>query len=234
MNKSKIEWTDYTWNPITGCTNGCPYCYAKTAYLLHQKNWGKYPHIMIDEKLDKPFDPKFWEYRLEDEIRKKPSKIFVGSMAGMFESKIPNDLIERIFKVVRKNPQHTYQFLTKNPERYLDFEFPENCWLGLTLDGREDKTFAQDKINTLEKKSNFKFISFEPIMGSMAGLDISRINIVIVGAMTGRGKNITIPQKEWITSINHPRMFHKGNIEKYLPAGWNRSQPAKNVLSIKK
>lgn len=97
MNKQKkIEWTDFTWNPITGCTNACPYCYAKRQYLLHQKPWEKQPHTAIDKNLNKPFDPKFWEYKLKDKICKKPSKIFVGSMAGMFESKIPNEYIEMI------------------------------------------------------------------------------------------------------------------------------------------
>ena len=83
----------------------------------------------------------------------------------------------------------------------------------------------------MKKKSNYKFISFEPLLGDMSRLDLSGIDLVIVGAMTGPGA--IAPEKAWIESIKHPKMFHKENVERYLPANWNRSQPAKNVLDIK-
>jgi len=207
--KDKIDWADYTWNPITGCANNCTYCYAKGICSRFHKQWEKKPHELINAKLDKPFDPKLWPDRLKEKMPKKPSKIFIGSMAGMFESQIPNCEIENILKVVRNNPQHTFQFLTKNPKRYLDFDFPENCWLGTTVDYPN-----QDRVNWLKKKNNYKFISFEPLLDDMSGLDISDINLVIIGAMTGRGS--TVPKKEWINSIRHPNIIYKNNIKKYL------------------
>lgn len=210
MNKTTIEWTQYTWNPITGCTNNCPYCYAKPNYLRFRRQNEKRPHRIINKKHNKPFDPKFWEYRLKDKMPTKPSKIFVGSMAGMFESQLPKSMIEKVIQVARDNPKHTFQFLTKNPKKYSEFDFPENCWLGTTIDYPN-----QNRIDWLKKKNNYKFVSFEPLLGDMSKLDLSNIDLVIVGAMTGPGAKA--PEKKWIKSIKHKNIFYKTNIKKYLP-----------------
>jgi len=203
MNKTKIEWTNYTWNPVVGCKHNCWYCYGKRIAKRFFK--------------DNPnYEPKFYPERLNEPYKlKKPSKIFVCSMADLFGDWVSRKWIEAVIKVAKDNPQHTFQFLTKNPKRYLEFEFLKNCWLGITIDGTEEKMIAQKKIEYLcEKRTNHTFISFEPLLGSMALLDISRINWIIVGAMTG--PKAIKPKKEWIDSIKHPNIFYKNNIKKYL------------------
>jgi protein gp37 len=189
MQKTKIEWTDYTWNPVTGCLHNCPYCYAKR----------------IAMRFDGHFKPRFRSGRLNDKMPKKPSKIFVCSMSDLFGDWVKKEWIDAVLKVVNENPQQTFQFLTKNPKRYSEFTFPQNCWLGVTIDYPN-----QGKIDELKKKDNYKFISFEPLLGDMSGLDLSGIDWVIVGAMTGSGA--IKPRKEWIDNIKHKNIFYKKNL----------------------
>ena len=199
MNKSKIEWCDYTWNPVVGCKHNCWYCYAKR--MNDRFKW-----------IEKWSEPRFFASRLKEPYRlKKPSKIFVCSMADLFGDWINSRWIHEILKLPKNNPQHTFQFLTKNPKRYLEFEFPKNCWLGITID-----YVNQARLNYLKKMPNYKFISFEPLLGDMSALDLSGIDLVIVGAMTGMGKKNVIPKKEWIDSIKHKNIFYKNNIKEYL------------------
>ena len=193
MNKTKIEWCDYSWNPITGCLHNCPYCYARK----------------IAMRFDGHFDPTIHYDRLKEKMPKKPSKIFVCSMADLFGEWVQDNWIDSVLEIVEKNPQHTFQFLTKNPKRYLNFTFPKNCWLGITLDNPD-----RLKLDYLKMMPNYKFISFEPLLGDMSGLDLSGIDLCIVGAMTGQGA--IPPKKEWIDSIKHNNIFYKSNIKKYL------------------
>lgn len=201
MNKTKIEWTDYTWNPITGCENDCFYCYGKR---IAKKFWKDNPN----------YEPKFYIKRLQEPYKlKKPSKIFVCSMAELFGNWIPDSIIEKVIEVARENSQHTFQFLTKNPERYLNFSFPKNCWLGTTVIG-ENWSVELYRLTNLAKIPNYKFISIEPILGGFAGINLKPFDLIIVGAMTGEGA--IRPEKEWIDSIKHPNIFYKDNIKKYL------------------
>jgi len=199
MKKTKIDWCDYSWNPVIGCQKNCYYCYAKS--------WAK--------RFGRSFEPHWSESQYKKPYKiKKPSKIFVCSLADLFGDWIPNEWIEKVLRVVKDNPQHTFQFLTKNPKRYLKVEFPKNCWLGVTIDGTENKTIAQNKINILNKKNNYKFISVEPLLGDIKNISLNGVDQVIVGAMTGGHK--IAPKKEWIGNIKHPNIFYKKNIKKYL------------------
>ena len=192
MNKTKIEWTDYTWNPITGCKHGCSYCYAKR----------------ISMRFVGHFNPTFHATRLmQPKQQKKPSKIFVCSMADLFGNWVPRLWIDLVLETVKQCPQHTFQFLTKNPKRYHEFKFPANCWLGVTIDKPN-----QHKINLLKMNRGYKFISFEPLLGDMSKLDLSGIDLCIIGRDTSPGAEL--PKREWIDSIKHnpKNIFLKNNI----------------------
>jgi protein gp37 len=191
MNKTKIEWTDWTWNPVTGCKHGCSYCYARR----------------IAMRFTKHFKPTFYEERLIQPYRRnKSSKIFVCSMADLFGDWVPKAWIWQILDVVRMCDWHTFQFLTKNPKRYDEFNFPGNCWLGVTIDYPNQK-----KIDLLNKKKfHYKFISFEPILDDMSSLDLSGIDLCIIGRDTSPGAEL--PKQEWIDSVKHQNIFLKKNL----------------------
>lgn len=202
IQKTKIEWATHTWNPVVGCKNGCFYCYAKR---LNDRF----------KFIPKWNEPKFFPERLKDKMPKKPSKIFVGSMCDLFGDWIPKEWIEQVILTAEKNPQHTFQFLTKNPKRYSEFGFPKHFWLGITITKDNDYAGGSQKaIDILKRMPNYKFISFEPLLGNVSKLDLSEIDLVIVGAMTGTGA--IPPKKEWIESIKHANIFYKNNIKKYL------------------
>lgn len=191
MNKTKIEWTDYTWNPVTGCKHSCYYCYARR----------------IAMRFTKHFKPTFHNNRLKNPFSlKKPNKIFVCSMADLFGDWVPREWIDKVIRVVDENPQHTFQFLTKNPKRYKEFKFPKNCWIGVTIDYPN-----QTRIDHLIRSYGYRFISFEPILGDMSRLDLSGIDLCIIGRDTSPGAEL--PKKEWIESVKHRNIFLKNNIK---------------------
>lgn len=191
MNKTKIEWADYTWNPVTGCKHGCSYCYAKR---IAMRFTGHFKPTFHPDRLMQPYK------------QKKPSKIFVCSMADLFGGWVQKEWIDMILTVAQANQQHTFQFLTKNPRRYDEFNFPGNCWLGTTID-----TPNQKRIDYLNKKKwHYKFISFEPILGDMSKLNLRGIDLCIVGRDTSPGAEP--PDIEWVNSINHDNIFIKGNL----------------------
>ena len=166
MNKSKFEWTDYTWSPVRGCLHACPYCYA----------------ARIDKRFgDGKFTPTFHPERLGEPLKvKKPSRIFVGSMADLFGDwdwkvemggSITRDyIIDCIFNIINQCLQHTFIFLTKNPVGMQGIEFPNNCWCGTSVEN-QDK--AKERISEL-LKVNCKtlFVSYEPAIGPV---DFNRI-----------------------------------------------------------
>lgn len=199
MNRTKIDWPGlkFTWNPIIGCKRGCYYCYAKKINDRFKfiPNWN---------------EPQFFEERLHEPYEvKKPSTIFVGSMSGMFEYTIKPDWFFKILNVCKDNPHHTFMFLTKNPKAYY-LPIYSNCMLGLTITKGN-----QNEINEFIKHSNGKrFLSIEPLLDRFEGIKFDGIDLIIVGAMTG--KNAIKPKKEWIESIKHHNIYYKNNIKKYL------------------
>jgi len=184
MNKTAIEWTNYTWNPVTGCKNGCWYCYGKRIRERFNPGipWTQLMHF--DE-------------RLEDPIKvKKPVKIFVGSMTDMLAPWYRDRDVKYVLEVIKRCPQHTFQFLTKNPERYAKYNFPKNCWLGTTVTCEKEKTRAI----TLKKLKvdNVKFVSLEPLMDESVSYYNFMLDWVIIGAMTGAGSHKYRPKKEYV------------------------------------
>lgn len=213
MNPTRIDWADYTWNPLTGCKHGCEYCYARKiavrfgtmldeqplkngCYVCKSKIKGNpYPHI---------FEPTLHPYRLgEPGMMKKPQTIFVCSMADLFGDWVPEDWILTVFKACLRAPQHRYLFLTKNPKRYCELcnngltEFfkNKNFWFGTTVTKHGDHYFSPIGINT--------FLSIEPLLENLdAGIgSFGGTKWIIVGAETGDRKNKVVPEKAWVDNI---------------------------------
>jgi len=161
----KIEWTDYTWSPVTGCKHGCSYCYAN-----------RIAQRIYPEK----FEPTFRPLRLEDkDLGKAPpeSKVFVCDMGDLFGEWVPWQWIESVLGTMMEYPDLEFQYLTKNPQRYNEYAFPGNAWLGTTWDGlrltaRNIATLVDDVDAPMR---NIKFASFEPLLApydhSLSGLD---------------------------------------------------------------
>lgn len=177
MNKTKIDWADYTWNPIVGCKNGCFYCYAKPMFeRFHPGQNFKDIHV-YPERFNEPM--KF----------KEPLKIFIGSMTDMIDARIPPTMIKRILKTIENCPQHTFIFLTKSMYdnyKYLPY-VPENCWFGITITGTEWEIYNQDSVEyLLRSKAKIKFINFEPLLDVGVHKMIRKgINWIIIGGLTG-------------------------------------------------
>jgi len=189
VNRTKIEWTDYTWNPVTGCLHSCSYCYGrKIANRFRSIFPNGYKPTFHPERLEEPYNLK------------KSSKIFVCSMGDLFGNWVPAKWIKAVIKVAEDNPQHIFQFLTKNPARYEEFRFPKNCWLGTTVTSYLD----QDRILQLPRyEENYRtlnFVSFEPLLGEVYLEDWiwGYIDWVIVGAQTNPYKP---PKPEWVKHI---------------------------------
>ncbi len=196
MKYSKIEWTEATWNPSTGCNKvsaGCKFCYAETmAKRLQAMGTPGYENgfefSMMPERLAMPLNIK------------KPTKFFVNSMSDLFHEEMTDDFLDRIFDVIRKTPHHTYQILTKrekNLEKYFKTRtVPDNVWLGVTV----ENALKKNRIDVLRKiKAKIRFLSIEPLLEDLGSVDFSNIHWVIVGGESGPKAR---PMKsEWAVSI---------------------------------
>ncbi|EMY76890.1 phage protein Gp37/Gp68 [Leptospira weilii serovar Ranarum str. ICFT] len=191
-NRSDIEWTEATWNPVTGCTKvsaGCANCYAETMTKRFEKSRGKFSEIKIHED------------RLAIPVkRKKPTVYFVNSMSDLFHEKIPTEFILKVFKIMQENPRHTFQILTKRPERMLELDpqitWTPNIWMGVTVENRK----AYDRIDLLRKThAQTKFVSVEPLLESVADINLDGIDWCIVGGESGPKAR---PMKqEWVEEV---------------------------------
>ena len=178
MNKPKIEYCDYTWNPMTGCKHGCEYCYARK---IAERFRGT-------KAFPVGFDPIFYGGRLDEPGRvKKPSKIFVCSMADLFGEWVPSGHIRDVRITTRIHDHHTYQFLTKNPKRYMELSpWLDNCWLGASATNQEMAEYSIKKLGMSEAKTIF--LSLEPLLGTInLGKLYAKPDWIIVGAQTGPG-----------------------------------------------
>lgn len=180
MNKTAIEWCDFTWNPVTGCLHGCEYCYARR--LATRFNGGN-------------FKPTFRRDRLEQPIkREKPSRIFVCSMADLFGDWVSCFWIRDVIDVVEQCSQHTFLFLTKNPAMYelVNFRGLKNIWLGVTCVDQEAYTVASSYMPDIQNQGYRTFASVEPIF-SVIDLHHWIPDWLIIGAQTGP----KAPKIEW-------------------------------------
>ena len=189
--KSKIEWCDYTINPVKGlCPMVCPYCYARRMYKRFKWN----PNIRAD-----------WQET--GKLPNKPSRIFVGSTMELFGEWIKPEWMEEIFKMVKRYPQHTFIFLTKQPQNLIKWSpFPDNCWVGVSWIGDDE---SRPLRHIVDIKAPVKFISFEPLLEFchwwtsdllQQSFIKAGINWVIIGAQTPYSKK-TAPRIEWVKEI---------------------------------
>jgi len=205
MAKNKIGWCTMTFNPCWGCLNHCEYCYARKIAKRFWKQmwkieanhqWKEHPGwAWTGDHLEglKDYKPTWLEAQFQKKLPKKPQRIFVGSMSEI--NYWEWNWMERVLNKIKQYPRHTFQFLTKFPQAYLNFYFPTNCWLGITIVGNIDKIeFQRFKISN---PNNLKFICFEPLIKNVS-INLDFIDWVIVGSETGNRKGKIIPKKEWI------------------------------------
>ncbi|MDD2982440.1 MAG: phage Gp37/Gp68 family protein [Crocinitomicaceae bacterium] len=183
MKKSKIEWTEETWNPTTGCNKvsaGCKHCYAETmAFRLKAMGAPGY---------DNGFEFTIMPERLEQPLKKKKgTKYFVNSMSDLFHEKMPKLFLDKIMGVIDITPQHIYQILTKRENEMLDYfsqrSVPENIWLGVSVEDQKNGLPRIDKLRNIN--ASIKFLSVEPLLEDLGKIDLSGIDWVIVGGESG-------------------------------------------------
>ncbi len=196
MNPTKIEWVKgCTWNPLTGCENGCPFCYARRfAYRLR----GRYGYPEDD-----PFRPTFHPDRLHEPEGEEGRRIFAVSMGDIFSRGVRPEWVQAVFQVIRETPQHRYFMLTKNPERWAGWTPPENLWCGVSITSADDIGRLLSLTTYLEKKATGRmFVSVEPLLGDLGSLfSLTHISWVIIGAETGGRKGRVVPELAWIERI---------------------------------
>ncbi len=192
-----IEWTEMTWNPVTGCvkvSQGCKHCYAE--------RMAKRLKAMGSARYEDGFKPTL-HHDLVDVPRKwkKPRTVFVNSMSDLFQEAVPLEFIQSVFKTMVECPQHTFQVLTKRAERLLELSphlpWPKNVWMGVSV---EDARVV-DRVRLLaQTPAKVKFLSCEPLIGPLDSLPLENISWVIVGGESGKGAR---PMKEeWVHSIH--------------------------------
>jgi len=193
-----IEWTDATWNPVTGCTQvsaGCDNCYALTLArrLLAEQYRQRRPQLDTKENRENPFAVRLWPERLAEPARWHGSRmVFVNSMGDLFHHEIPDAFVRAVFRVMLSSPQHIYQVLTKRPGRMLAFlrrygdlmpegTLPDHIWLGTSVESQA----VAFRINQLRRvPASVRFLSCEPLLGPLR-LQLSNIHWVIAGGESG-------------------------------------------------
>ena len=194
--KSSIEWTESTWNPLTGCTKispGCKHCYAERM-ALRLRTMGQANYV-------NGFTLTLHREALELPLRwKKPQTIFVNSMSDMFHASVPRDFIFKAFDVMAKAHWHRFQVLTKRAERLAalsdDLSWTDNIWMGVSV---ESDAYTSRIQRLRETGAAVKFLSLEPLLGPLNSLDLAGIDWTIVGGESGPGARPLNP--EWVISI---------------------------------
>lgn len=194
--KSPIEWTESTWNPLTGCSkvsDGCKNCYAerlsKRLKAMGQPNYQNLFELTLHEdSLDLPLH---W---------KKSQMIFVNSMSDLFHEDVPLDFIQKVFGIMRQATWHTFQILTKRSERLIELDnqiiWPQNVWMGVSVEN-DNYTFRIDHLRQTHAVT--KFLSLEPLLGPLPRMNMDDINWVVVGGESGpRSRPIDIT---WVREI---------------------------------
>lgn len=196
MSISRIEWTDATWNPITGCSKiseGCLHCYAeKMSMRLKAMGQANYRN---------GFEVMCHEHMLDYPLRwRKPRTIFVNSMSDLFHEKIPDEFIFQVFEIMKRASWHRFQILTKRAERMKTLSkflpWPENIWLGVTVENND----CRNRIDVLKKiPASVRFLSMEPLLSAVPNINLNLLDWIIVGGESGPGAR---PMEiEWVEDI---------------------------------
>jgi protein gp37 len=194
--KSHIEWTEMTWNPVTGCTKisqGCKFCYAE--------RMAKRLEAMGVDRYHNGFAVTLHEDLIEEPLRwVKPRVVFVNSMSDLFHETVPLSFIQRVFDTMRRSPQHTFQVLTKRSARLRELSsqlpWPPNVWMGVSV----ENTDVLYRVSDLKSvPAHVRFLSCEPLIGPLDQLSLSGIHWVIVGGESGPGARPM--REEWVQSI---------------------------------
>jgi protein gp37 len=195
-DRSAIEWTEATWNPVTGCSKvspGCAHCYAET----FAERWRGVP----GHPYEQGFDLRLWPARLEQPLRwRRPRTIFVNSMSDLFHEAIPESFLREIFDVMVRADHHIFQILTKREERMAELAptlpWPENVWMGVTI---ENRRFARRADRLREVPAAVRFISAEPLLGPLERLDLEGIDWLIAGGESGPKHRAV--REEWVLDL---------------------------------
>ena len=196
--RSRIEWTEHTWNPVVGCTKispGCKHCYAEVmSRRLRAMGAAGYEAGLRPVRT--------LHARLEEPLRRRmPPTYFVNSMSDLFHDRVPTAFIDDVFDVMRRAEQHSFQVLTKRAERMaaysLDVSVPRNVWLGVSV---ENRRHGVPRIEWLRRaRATTRFLSVEPLLENLGPLDLTSIDWVIVGGESGRGARPM--NEEWVRSL---------------------------------
>lgn len=195
-DNSSIEWTEATWNPVTGCDRispGCAHCYART----FAERWRGVP----DHPYEQGFDLRLWPQRIDQPLRwKRPRQIFVNSMSDLFHPNVPDKFIAEVFATMLDADWHVFQVLTKRPERLLELAdelpWPPHVWMGVSI---ENRRFVYRADLLREVPAAIRFISAEPLLGPLNGLDLAGIDWLIAGGESGAGHRPV--REEWILDL---------------------------------
>jgi protein gp37 len=217
---SAIEWTEATWNPVTGChqvSPGCAHCYAKT----FAERWRGVPGHVYEQG----FELRFWPERLETPLKwRKPKRIFVNSMSDLFHEQIPVEFIENVFATMRAAHWHTFQVLTKRHDRMTELashlEWPSNVWMGVTI---ENRRFVHRADYLRAVPAAVRFISAEPLLGPLEQLDLTDIDWVIAGGESGPGHRRVDP--DWVRALRD-QCAHEGAA--FFFKQWGGARPKSN------
>jgi len=217
-NQSSIEWTDVTWNSVTGCSKvspGCKNCYAERLALRLK--------AMGNPRYKNEFEVTLHSDQLTLPLRwRRPKKIFVNSMSDLFHEKVPDEFIFQMFEVMKKADWHLFQILTKRADRLEEMApylpWPKNVWQGVSVENAE---YIERVDSLIKVPSAIRFISVEPLLGPIPKLPLKEISWVIIGGESGPGARPM--QKDWVISIrdqcqrNHVPFFFKqwGGVRKH-------------------
>lgn len=237
MNKTKIDWADMSWNPVTGCRHGCAYCYAsRMAHRFDARLEDRTPRSdglhVLDTKIKATpypfgFAPTLHRYRLNQPERiAEPQTVFVCSMADLFGRWVPTSWIVEVLDACKRAPWHRYLFLTKNPARYLELDHlallphEKNFWYGSTVASEDAKA-----MHPMPESGINAFWSMEPLLGPVDMRECTEglPCWVIVGAETGTRVDKVVPERTWVDHItdfcaeNEIPVFYKDNLRAYYP-----------------